>query len=252
MTEQEEELKTSLAKEKELSELKSRFVSMASHEFRTPLSTIMSSASLISRYTESDQNEKRIKHVERIKSAVGNLTGILNDFLSLSKLEEGKVGLNIEDLNMSDMCRIVNEDLEGLLKKGQRINHKSIGEFRILKTDKRILKNVLFNIVSNAVKYSGEGDLIECRVQYGNEDLEISIVDEGIGIPENEQKHLFDRFFRASNVETIQGTGLGLNIVKQYVKLLKGSISFKSIPQKGTTFTIRLPYRYEENTGHRG
>jgi len=241
----ESELESALTKEKELSELKSRFVSMASHEFRTPLSTIMSSASLISRYTETIQNENREKHVNRIKSAVTNLTGILNDFLSLSKLEEGKIILNIELVDMSELCEIVNDELEGLLKDGQKIEHTSSGAPQKLLTDKRILKNVMFNIISNAVKYSNSGDLIKCEVVYGEKELRIRITDEGIGIPLNEQKHLFDRFFRASNVETIQGTGLGLHIVKQYVSLLKGNISFTSLPQKGTTFTVTLPYNHE-------
>ena len=239
----ERELEEALVKEKDLSDLKSRFVSMASHEFRTPLSTIMSSASLISKYPESTQNSNRLKHVDRIKSAVSNLTGILNDFLSLSKLEEGKVEFVAENVSMTELCQVVNDELEGLLKSGQRMEHHSVGQSHTLVTDKRILKNVLFNIISNAIKYSKEGDLIGCRVEYQQHQISISITDSGIGIPMNEQKHLFDRFFRASNAEAIQGTGLGLHIVKQYVALLNGEVTFKSIQGEGTTFTVSLPYR---------
>jgi len=234
------ELNLALEKEKELNELKSRFVSMASHEFRTPLSTIMSSASLISKYTQEEHNEKRQKHVDRIKSAVGNLTGILNDFLSLSKIEEGKVALNIEDVALEDLCLLVIDEVKGLLRPGQKINHKLVDAISI-KTDKRILKNVLFNIISNAIKYSPENSEIRCQIKQKDNHIVVTIKDQGIGIPESEQKHLFDRFFRASNVETIQGTGLGLNIVKRYVELLEGTIDFESKLGEGTEFMITIP-----------
>ena len=242
LAQREEELESALTKEKELNELKSRFVSMASHEFRTPLSTIMSSAALLARYTETDQQSKREKHINRIKSSVANLTGILNDFLSLSKLEEGKIEENFELLNIEDLCETIHEELEGILKPDQKIEHFAHGEIRKIKSDNRILKNILFNIISNAVKYSESGDTIQCNIHYNEDDVKIDISDEGIGIPENEQKYLFERFFRASNAETIQGTGLGLHIVKQYLNRLNGDISFKSQYGQGTTFSITLPY----------
>jgi PAS domain S-box-containing protein len=235
----EKELKISLDKEKELNELKSRFVSMASHEFRTPLSTILSSAALISRYRTSEQNENRDKHVKRIKSAVTNLTGILNDFLSLSKLEEGKVSISLSPVALPELCRLVADEVQGMLKEGQHVEYAHEGDIEI-QADSKILKNVLFNLVSNAIKYSGPGTMIDIRSQVTEEKTSIIIKDEGIGIPEPEQKHLFNRFFRASNVETIQGTGLGLNIVKEYVDLLGGTVNFESIEGKGTTFTINL------------
>lgn len=240
LKESESNLNLALSKEKELNELKSRFVSMASHEFRTPLSTIMSSASLISKYTEEAQNEKRQKHVGRIKSAVTNLTGILNDFLSLSKIEEGKITVVREHLNLDDLCALVTDEVKGLLKKGQHIKHGHNDQVSIY-TDKRILKNVLFNLISNAIKYSKEDAIIECKISTGVDVIQIDVIDAGIGIPENEQQYMFDRFFRASNVETIQGTGLGLNIVKRYVELLGGTISFKSTLGIGTTFTVIIP-----------
>jgi len=236
----EKELNLALAKEKELSELKSRFVSMASHEFRTPLSTIMSSASLISKYTEEAQNEKRQKHVNRIKSAVINLTGILNDFLSLSKIEEGKIEIGNTDVNLNELCNLVVDEVKGLLKKGQKIEQSNTDNL-VIHSDKRILKNVLFNLISNAIKYSEEDSKIFCRIFQEGEETHIEVQDYGIGIPENEQKYLFERFFRASNVETIQGTGLGLNIVKRYIELLGGKITFSSNLGEGTTFKIVLP-----------
>lgn len=234
------ELNLALSKEKELNELKSRFVSMASHEFRTPLSTIMSSASLISKYVDEAQNDKREKHVNRIKSAVNNLTGILNDFLSLSKIEEGKVIISEEDVNLDDLCLLVIDEVKGLLRKGQSIKHTTDASY-VLQTDKRVLKNILFNLVSNAIKYSPENSEISCHISKEADNLVIQVEDQGIGIPKEEQKYLFERFFRASNVETIQGTGLGLNIVKRYVELLKGTITFKSELGKGTLFIVKIP-----------
>jgi len=242
LEEREEELNAALVKEKELNELKSRFVSMASHEFRTPLSTILSSAQLISRYTDESHNEKREKHINRIKSAVGNLTGILNDFLSLSKIEEGLITVENEDVDVDALCNLVMDEVKGLLKKDQVIDHQSDNNGLVISSDKRILKNVLFNLLSNAIKYSNEGDSITCKINSSNDKhVEIQIIDSGIGIPEEDQKYMFERFFRANNVENIQGTGLGLNIVKRYVELLGGEITFTSELNKGTTFKVKIP-----------
>ncbi len=236
------ELKLALEKEMELNELKSRFVSMASHEFRTPLSTILSSTALIGRYTETGQQEQRIKHINRIKSAVNNLTGILNDFLSLSKLEEGKTVNTPVDFDMNVLCEEVIDEMKGLLKPGQHILHThQIPKSRI-RQDRRLLKNVLFNLLSNAIKYSDEKQAIYCSIEVAEGELVMRVRDEGIGIPEKDQVHLFSRFFRAANVTNIQGTGLGLNIVKNHVELMKGRISFESEEGKGSTFTIVFPY----------
>ncbi len=236
------ELKQALVKEKELNELKSRFVSMASHEFRTPLSTILSSATLISRYTEETQNEKRQKHVNRIKSAVNNLTGILNDFLSLSKIEEGKIEVSKGEVILSELIDTVLDEVKGLLKPNQHITKECSDELTLI-TDHRILKNILFNLISNAIKYSGEHGQIHCIASIDKHNLLIQVSDNGMGIPLNDQKHLFTRFFRASNVENIQGTGLGLNIVQRYVNLLEGEITFESTPGSGTTFEVRVPIK---------
>ena len=236
-------LKDALKKEIELNELKSRFLSMASHEFRTPLSTILSSASLISRYQEKDQEHKRVRHIERIKSAVTNLTGILNDFLSLGKLEEGKIRHTPAVLDFTTLVQEIKEDVEGLLQSGQQINTEVIGDVFPVVSDARIIKNILFNLLSNAIKYSINGESVLCRLNYSEQQVVIEIVDQGIGISVADQKHLFDRFFRASNVDTIQGTGLGLNIVLKYLELVQGSISFVSELDVGSTFTITIPKR---------
>jgi len=234
------ELRDALEKEKELNELKSRFVSMASHEFRTPLTSILSSAAIIGRYTKEEQQPNREKHINRIKASVANLTGILNDFLSLSKLEEGKVEINSTELDLTTLCKEISEDVKGLLKSNQSVEHKTIGPTKKVVIDDRILRNILFNLVSNAIKYSDK--TITCTIRYEEEYFQIEVADQGIGIPAEDQKHLFSRFFRAGNVTNIQGTGLGLNIVRRYVDLLNGDIFFTSEHEVGTTFFVKIPY----------
>jgi PAS domain S-box-containing protein len=234
----EEDLRAALNKERELGELKSRFVSMASHEFRTPLSTILSSASLSAQYTLTEQQDKREKHYQKIKSSVTSLTGILNDFLSLSRLEEGKVEVHFEDVDFNIFCIEMAEEINPLLKQGQHIFVKHSHESMTLKMDKKLMKMILLNLLTNASKYSGEGAEIHCIVKKDNNALEIDIIDQGIGIPDEDKPHMFDRFFRASNAMNIKGTGLGLNIVKRYVELMGGSIKFKSELGKGSTFTV--------------
>jgi PAS domain S-box-containing protein len=240
----EKQLTTALEKEKELNELKSRFVSMASHEFRTPLSTILSSADLIEAYQNEEQQKKRLRHTQRIKTSVANLTSILNDFLSLSRLEEGKLSFNPSEFELTAVWKEVEEGVQGMLKKGQQLNIKGLEQIPDLNTDRRILQNIFYNLLSNAIKYSGEGQPIDCKVERKNGDLKIAIQDYGIGIPESEQQHLFTRFFRAHNVENIQGTGLGLNIVKGYVDLLGGHITFESVPEQGSTFRVTIPLEH--------
>lgn len=234
-------LRRALEKEKELSDLKSRFVSMASHEFRTPLSTILSSADLIEAYTSEEQQKKRLRHTTRIKSSVSNLTGILNDFLSLSRLEEGRFEAEPVWFELAQFCGEALGEIQGLLKPGQYLVRGGQMEGVELFLDKKMLKNILFNLFSNAIKYSEEGKPIGIRMEVKGQALHIAITDQGIGIPEEEQQHLFTRFFRAHNVENIQGTGLGLNIVKRYVDIMGGTIRFESRLGEGSAFYVTLP-----------
>lgn len=233
-----EELHRSLAKEKEVNELKSRFVSMASHEFRTPLGTIMSSVSLISRYEKPEQHEKRQKHIERIKSAVKNLTTILDDFLSISKLEEGKVRNAPEWFGLCPFLDDVTEEMQIVSKTGQQIKFVPLEVAHDIYLDKHLLKNVLNNLLSNAIKYSPEGKNIYIRVYKTNNQLTLEVEDQGIGIPESEQTHLSTRFFRAHNAMNTQGTGLGLNIVQRYLSMMNGKLSFESQEGKGSRFFV--------------
>lgn len=236
-----QELEESLSHEKELNVLKSRFVSMASHEFRTPLSTILSSTELLEAYTTTEQQPKRDKHIQRVKSAVNTLNSILDDFLSLSKLEEGKTEVKLETFAVCELIDLTMEELRGLLKKDQDLRLDGLPRPLELYSDPRLLKKILYNLVSNAIKYSPSGKTIRCKVEKDGQHLTISVIDQGIGIPEKDQQHLFTRFFRAHNAENIQGTGLGLNIVKRYTQLLRGNITFESREGKGSTFSIRLP-----------
>lgn len=235
------ELTHALEKEKELNEMKSRFVSIASHEFRTPLSAILSSTSLIEHYTKPEQEEKRKKHVDRVKSSVRNLTSILDDFLSLEKLEQGRVEAHNAEFNLREFIEDAIEEMDGMSKrKQQKINFIYRGEDKIYQ-DKKILRNVLLNLLSNAVKYSPEGKEIHVFSEVVDNNVHLSVRDEGIGIPAEAQRNLFDKFFRAQNATNIQGTGLGLNIVRRYVELLDGTVSFTSKENVGTTFTVDFP-----------
>jgi len=242
----EEETRKALAKERELNDLKTKFVSIASHEFRTPLSTILSSTSLIAQYQAKGDHDKAEKHIQRIKSNVNHLTAILNDFLSLGRLEEGRVEISQEPLHLSEFFQEVQDEMKSTLKPGQFINFNNQAEKNFtFNTDARILRNILFNLLSNASKYSPEGKPIHlsCRI-IGAKALEVSVKDEGIGIPEDDKRHMFERFFRATNATNIQGTGLGLNIVRRYLDLLNGNITFESEYTKGSIFTITIPIEH--------
>ncbi len=235
-----EKLSEALETEKELNDMKSRFVTMASHEFRTPLSTILSSISLVNKYNAGENDEKIQKHVHRIKSAVTNMTLILNDFLSAEKLEEGKVFLRNEDLNIQELSEEIINEINGILKPGQKVVYTHSG-LASASLDKQMVRNILLNLISNAIKFSPENKIIELQTSIDSEKITITVIDQGMGIPKEEQEHLFQRFFRARNVINIQGTGLGLNIVGKYLEIMNGTISFESQVDKGTTFNIVIP-----------
>jgi len=238
-----QKLQNNLAREIELNEMKSRFVSMASHEFRTPLSTIMSSAALAGKYVKEEDQHKREKHINRIQSSVKNLTSILNDFLSIDKLEDGKIQITESDFSLFELIEEVVDEMKYFLKTDQKITiHNSISANQIAVSDRNVIKNILINLLSNASKYSDKESIIALTVNSLNKDIKIDVIDEGIGIPKKEQENLFNsRFFRAGNVTNIEGTGLGLTIVKKYLSLINGNISFISEELKGSTFTINIP-----------
>lgn len=233
------ELQKALKRERELSELKSRFVTMASHEFRTPLSTVLSSAFLLERYTESADQPRRKKHTDRIISSVNTLTDILNDFLSLGKFEEGKVNLNPVSLEIDGFVNSVIAEMENNIKKEQVIRYEHQGPSAI-RVDITLMKNILLNLLTNASKFSPENSCIRVNTFRDTDKLILKVKDEGIGISQSDQDHLFERFFRGANVTNIQGTGLGLHIVSKYVELMQGTIRCVSTLGEGTEFILEF------------
>lgn len=234
-----DELSQALENEKSLNELKSRFVSTASHEFRTPLSTILSSVSLIQKYTSGEDQEKREKHILKIKNAVSGLTEILNDFLSLGKLEEGKMSAKLAQHDVFVLIREVVSDINSIVRSGQTITYNS-GTFEMM-IDRQLLRNVMFNLLGNAIKFSPEGAVIDVHVSINDNEVVIAVKDQGIGISGADMKNLFGRFFRGANAVAIPGTGLGLNIVTKYLELMQGTITCTSDLNVGSTFYINLP-----------
>jgi signal transduction histidine kinase len=198
----------------------------------------LSSVHLLGKYAESSDYQNIEKHTERIKSSIHHLVNILEDFLTIDKLESGENRINIEMLDMGLLSSQLLEDLSTILKKGQSIRKSHSGSLQF-QSDAHILKSILINLLSNAIKYSPEDTIIEFHVSHAEEIL-IEIKDQGIGIPEADQSHIFSKFFRARNTGKMPGTGLGLNIVKRYVELLGGEISMQSEENVGSCFRVRL------------
>lgn len=238
------ELSEALEAEKGLSELKYRFVTAASHEFRTPLSTILSSAYLLGKYKPEEYEEKKEKHIQKIKNAVEGMKGILEDFLSLGKIEEGKVQVKMEEIEahacVSELQSVL-ADMEHLLKPGQEISFVHQLDWPTAQLDLHLVKSILINIVSNAIKFSGENKVIRVSIELSSWVFRMSVQDNGIGVSQEDQQHLFERFFRARNAANIQGSGLGLHIIGKYLELLSGTIDIKSILDEGSCFTINIP-----------
>ncbi|MDZ4707063.1 MAG: PAS domain-containing sensor histidine kinase [Saprospiraceae bacterium] len=238
--EAEAELAVSLAKEKELGELKSRFVSMASHEFRTPLSTITSSAYLLQQYVTTEDQPKREKHLERILASVNTLTDILEDFLSLGKMDEGKIEAKISKADIEEHIKLAINQVKPILKAGQQIFYAHKGA-SMVNFDPSLLRHIVLNLISNSIKFSEKNQPIHVNTNTLENPWLLTIRDEGIGISEADQQNLFERFFRGANALTIQGTGLGLHIVSKYVQMMGGSMTCESALSKGTRMTIKFP-----------
>lgn len=238
-------LSEALVKEKELNELKSRFVSMASHEFRTPLSTVLSSAYLVSKYIQTEEQPKRDKHIHRIVSSVNTLNDILNDFLSVGRIEEGRIQVRYAEINYTNLINELLSELQPIYKKGQRIEYKHAG-IETAMLDVSLLKHIVMNLLSNAIKFSAEDTIINISTQNDGTTLVLKVKDNGIGISKEDKEHLFERFFRGANVTNIQGTGLGLHIVAKYAELMQGTIKAESELGEGTAFIITFDLENKE------
>jgi signal transduction histidine kinase len=237
----EDGLLAALDREKELGELKSRFVTMASHEFRTPLTAILASTFLLESYSGDDYNREKVVHANRIKRSVNNLTNILNEFLSLEKLEANKVSVVHTDINVPEYIQDdLLSEMDLIKKAGQTIEYHHHGK-TLLHLDHHLLWSILTNLISNALKYSKPEAIIKVSSALDDSRLLLRVEDRGIGIPQDEQKNIFGRFYRARNAMNIEGTGLGLHITQKYVGLLGGQISFTSTLDEGTTFTVTIP-----------
>ncbi len=245
--EAESKAKMALKKERELNDLKTKFLSLVSHEFKTPLSSILTSATLISKYQLSDQQPKRDKHLDTIKNKVKYLDTILTDFLSVERLESGKVNYKFTTFPLSKLVNEVIYDANMLLKTGQNIRYPDNIDDVIIDFDEKILELILSNLIHNAIKYSPEYSPIDIQVEHNKKMVTLKIIDQGMGIPKEEQKYIFNRYFRAENALLTQGTGIGLNIVKGHLENLGGSIEFTSEENMGSTFSIQLPLLHNLN-----
>lgn len=239
LRESEENILKALAKERELSELKSRFVSMVSHEFRTPLTTIQSSAELLEYYewTAAERQER----FQQIRTAVQHMTQLLEDVLLIGKVDSGRVQCKPKPIDVQAFCQELLADLQLTTSDRHRVFFHTTGIPKTVALDPKLLRQILSNLLSNAVKYSPEGGDVALLVDYQTDRLQFSVRDQGIGIPLEDQEHLFEAFYRATNVDTIQGTGLGLAIVKKCVDLHGGEIKCESSVGSGTVFIVTLP-----------
>ncbi len=235
------QLKEALHKEKDLNELKTKFLSLVSHEFKTPLSGILTSSTLIGKYPDTEQKDKRDKHIKTIQNKVKYLNNIINDFLSIERLESGKINYKFTTFPLSKIINEVIYDANMLLKDGQKINYPENIDTIFIDFDEKILYLILTNLINNAIKYSSENSIINIEALLDNKVLTILVKDEGIGIPAKEQKHIFNRYFRAENALLDQGTGIGLNIVKGHLENLGGTITFISEESVGSAFSITVP-----------
>ncbi|MBW2962057.1 PAS domain-containing sensor histidine kinase [Mesonia aestuariivivens] len=239
--EAENKIKESLKKERELNDLKTKFLSLVSHEFKTPLSGILTSTTLIAKYTKEEHQEKREKHLKTIKNKVKYLNNILDDFLSIERLETGKAAYKFSSFPLSKVTNEVIYDANMLLKSGQKISYPQNIDDIVLEFDEKILELILTNLINNAIKYSPENTTINTEAFLEENNLILKVTDQGIGIPEKEQKYIFKRYFRAENALLNQGTGIGLNIIKSHLENLGGTIIFTSKENQGSTFTVSLP-----------
>ncbi|SFS34002.1 PAS domain-containing sensor histidine kinase [Lutibacter maritimus] len=235
-----EKLKKSLSKEKELNFLKTKFIALASHEFKTPLSAILSSTELMAKYADLNNFEKRNEHLSKIKSMINHLNNMLDDLLTLENIESGEINLNITKFNLNDLIRDIYKNSKPLLKKNQQLIFNNNDDKEIYH-DYKIITIILTNLLYNAIKYTNEDGSIKVEIKSNKKNIYFTIEDNGIGIPINEQNLIFTRFFRAKNALYYPGTGIGLNIVKGYIQNLNGAISFESTENKGTIFKIQLP-----------
>lgn len=241
LQEAKEEVTKALEQEKELNVLKSRFISMISHEYRTPLTVILTSTYLIEQFYEGPNREQFDKFISKIRASVKSMIQLLEDVLTIGKSESGKFSLSIDKIRVVDFCNDIIEEVQVI------DNKKHIFEFNYISKDVEVisdvnsLKHIISNLLLNAAKYSPGKDKVIINLESLTNDIKIEVIDFGIGIPVEDQPLLFEAFHRASNVGAISGTGLGLSIVKRFIDSINGTIEVESKRNEGTKFTITFP-----------
>ncbi len=241
----EEALHQAFEKEKELGELKSRFVSMASHEFRTPLATILATTETLSAYRQKMTEAQIDARLGKIREQVDHLKDIMEDVLQLARLQARRVEFNAVKLDLDAMCRSVLDEFQSRPEMTHELLYSCDAALHEVYLDKKLMRQIISNLVSNAIKYSPDGKIIAVSLVHTGNALVLRVRDEGIGIPEADLAHLFEPFHRAANVGTISGTGLGLTIIKESVELHGGTLSVASQVGIGTTFTVNIPLTSE-------
>ncbi len=237
----EETIRSAWEKEKELSEFKSRIITTISHEFRTPLTTVLSSADLLEIYSHKWEQEKKVSHIRRIQTAAEHMTSLVSNVLIISEVETGKLQFNPYLLDLTQFCQQLVDELQFIAGNKHRLKFATQGFCAEACMDEKLLRQILSNILTNAIKFTPQGGKIEFDLVFNQDEAIFYIRDEGIGIPLQEQARVWNAFERGSNVSTISGTGMGLAIAKKSVDLHKGQIRFNSEVGVGTTFTIALP-----------
>jgi signal transduction histidine kinase len=235
------EIYEALESEKKLNELKSRIITVISHEYRTPLTTILSSAELLERYSHKWAEQRKITHLKRIQSAANHLTDLVGDILDISQVEAGQLDFSPSPLNLESFCRQLVEELQRSDACEHSLTFVSLGDCSSCIVDEKLIRQIFTNLLLNAIKYSAQGSTVQFNLRCQGDKVVFQVQDEGIGIPIEDQAQLFKPFERASNVGTISGTGLGLAIVKRLVDLHSGEIAVESAVGVGTTFTVTLP-----------
>ena len=237
------EIRKALEQEKELTELKSRIISTISHEYRTPLTSILSSAELLEHYGDSFSEERKLKHLTRIQTSAKHMTDLVNDLLFIDKGEANKLEFNPTQLNLEQFCRELVEDTRSSIPSHISLTFDCRGDGINAYLDEKRLRQILTNLLSNAIKYSRQGGTVRFELECVDDVAIFSIQDDGIGIPAADQLRLFESFHRASNVGMRPGTGLGLTIVKKCVDSQGGQITVDSVVGVGTKFTVTLPLK---------
>jgi len=236
-----DEIAKALEKEIELNDLKSRFISMISHEYRTPLTVILNSTSIIEHYANKENLKEVDKFVNKIKISIKNLTNLLEEVLLINKADMNKLQVELSTFQLEAFCREIIDDVALTSLKTNPVSFTISPGLESIKSDKKLFGQIVTNLLTNAVKYSFDDNAIQLELCENDSEVEVKVTNEGIGIPEEDYANLFQEFHRGRNVGSISGIGLGMSIIMKCVKLLKENIKVESEVNRRTTITVSLP-----------